>query len=82
MIFSFSDLDKPKSGHPGFCLNDPTAFTSKIGFLDISVFEPIGNLPISEFIRSNHSKIRGPLVAYVSFFLKPSHIPFLSLLDT
>ena len=63
MIFSFSALDKPKSGQPGFCLNEPTALTSKTGFSDISIFDPIGFLPFFELMTSNHNNILGPLVA-------------------
>ena len=40
-----------------------TALTSKIGFSDISVFEPIGSLPSLELMMSNQSRILGPLVA-------------------
>ena len=62
-IFSLSALERPKSGQPGFCLKEPTAFTSKIGFSESFVLEPIGIRPSLELIRSNHSKILGPLVA-------------------
>ena len=63
MTFSLSALERPKSGQPDFCLKEPTAFTSKIGFSESFVLDPIGIRPSLELIRSNHSKIRGPLVA-------------------
>ena len=57
-----SALDKLNSGQPGFCLNEPTAFTSKTGFFSELILLPIGKVS-AVVIKSNHKRICGPLVA-------------------